>query len=112
MSGRLPPFAKDLKRLDGAVWIYCGKSAWKVRDKQKAKDSIILFPCDREPMAYKWPVRDATVFILGLQAELKPCAQLVVCCLDAGAAAVWFIHDALEQGITHYRGRERHKRCA
>lgn len=109
----LPPYAKRVGTLNGAVWIYCGTKAWKVRELQKgaARDCSIIMPEEREPQDYRWPVERSQVFIVGLDADITRCARLVLCCIDAGATEVWLIHEALKDGLVRYEGKA-WKRCA
>lgn len=114
INRKTPPYSKTLKALNGAVWIYCGKRAWKVRELQKglAQDCSLVFPADKPPAEYDWPVRNAQVFIVALDIDLMLAAQLVLCCLDAHATEVLLIHDGLKNGLVRYAGRGQMKRCA
>lgn len=110
----LPPYAKQLKPFDGAVWIYCGRRAWKVREMQKGatKEAVVLMPEGRHPNEYRWPVNGMETWIVGLDTELIICSHLVIACLDEGASSVTLIHDHIETSFVRFPGRPSLKRWA
>jgi hypothetical protein len=109
----LPPFAKALRPFEGAVWIYCGKRSWTVRERQKGstKEAAVLMPEGRQPSEYRWPVKDLDTYIVGLDSDLLVCSHLVIACLDEGASKVVLIHDCLAAGLQIFPGRRALKRC-
>lgn len=103
----IPPYARQLVPYEGWVHIRCGARGWKAakfyRERaHKGDASEIVYPGDKSPRLYQWPVQGCAVMVWGREHNLDQCAELVVCLIDAGATAVVLVHDLLERGWVRY----------
>ena len=103
----IPPYARQLVPYEGWVHIRCGARGWKAAKFYRSRNlrgdaSEIVYPGDKSPRLYQWPVKDCAVMVWGREHDLAQCAELVVCLIDAGAAAVVLVHDDLESGWVRY----------
>lgn len=94
----LPPYARDARPTEGGTLnIYCGPMAWRLM-KQPIAPSLqemrceIVYPADKHPSLYNWPVRDCSVHVYGHDADLRRVVQLLLEVLAAGALEAW-LHD-------------------
>lgn len=107
-----PPYARHLVPYEGWVHIRCGARGWKAakwyRERGQADaQSEIVYPGDKSPRLYQWPVKGCAVMVWGREHNLDQCAELVVCLFDAGAAMVVLVHDSLERGWVRYHSDRR-----
>jgi len=103
----MPPFSRQLVPFEGWVHIRCGQRGWKAakwyRDRgERGDDSEIVYPGDKSPTVYQWPVKDCAVMVWGREHDLRQCSELVVVLIDAGALRVVLIHDDLPHGHCIY----------
>jgi hypothetical protein len=112
-----PPYARTLAPPQGWLNLYCGQMAWKLM-RQPIAPSLadlrceIIYPADKPPSAYRWPVEDQSVYVWGHDAPLKRVGELVLELLAQGAWEVW-LHDArYEPEPVQFTRREYLRECS
>lgn len=91
---QLPPYAKGLKPLGGWVWIRCGEAGWRMHrgGDAAALACEIIYPADKPPSVYLWPVAGCHCLVFGLNAPQNRVAELCLELLSVGAQQV-YLHD-------------------
>lgn len=105
-SQRLPPYAKHATPLEGWMWVYCGQRAWRILTQpiDTPANCEVIYPADKPPSSYRWPVRDLIVGVQGLDAPMKSVGQLVLELLRCGATDVYLFDPRIvEEGKTCQR---------
>lgn len=105
---QLPPFAKRAAPLDGWLWVYCGSRAWKIlmQPIDTPANCELIYPADKPPGAYRWPVRDLIVGVQGLDAPMAEVGALVFELLSQGATEVYLYDERFGTGAQHYSREE------
>lgn len=96
----LPPFSRELVPFQGWVHIRVGNHGWRAvkfyRDPKRPDGKCdIVYPGDKPPRVYLWPVKGCAVMVWGYEHDLKACAELVLALIDAGAMRVVLVHEEL-----------------
>ena len=105
----LPPYAKQVSRLDGDIWIYFGRDkarAWRCA-KARADCNLpaLILPSGESPEKYAWPVsgRDVLAVQVGEfpQQDIPRFAKLLIA---AGASVVRVVYGNRVPQFVTYQG--------
>ena len=84
----LPPFSNQIDPEHSMVMIYCGRRAWQLAKPEGERVASLVFPRQRDPAHFKWPVEGRHVLVLGGDAADEDVDLLVIELLRAGADLV------------------------
>lgn len=74
--------------LGNLVHVYCGARGWQLAKPSQERTASIVYPADRDPALYRWPVAGRHVLVFALDCPLEAVDLLVVELLRANAACV------------------------
>lgn len=111
---KLPPFARAINPDDSLVMIYCGEKAWRLAqggpvswveylagwDKTKERVASLVFPKNRDPGEFSWPVKGKQVLVLACDEPDDAVDLLAVELLRAGADLVHVRYS--DERLAHY----------
>ena len=100
-----PPYANFIDNTDDLVMIYCGSRAWELAKPDQDRVASLVFPSNRDPVEYRWPVLGKDVLILGQGLDRVTAAYLIVEQLRNGAGKVYVRYED-EIGLTCYDSAE------
>lgn len=103
-----PPFAAKIDKESDLVMIYCGARAWELAKPEGERVASLVFPRNRDPADFRWPVQGRQVLVLAQDEPDSAVEILVVELLNAGADIVHVRYS--DELLVHYDSQPRRQK--